>query len=224
MPLSDGKLIAVHTAADNEEESGLGGLLNSTYEFRLKTLSKQGNGDRLADRPLTPGISKNIEFWDPDTKITYTGVLWELNPVEVRARTRPARLQKPLEGPEAQVFAQAGVDVNELRAFLEANKLALFVTRDVTTLVTQPTSSSPSISRSLAPRTRQLGRRHDLRRRLSANLPGRSVARLDGLLQRTRPRPVAVLIAQNLHDAAAVSANPALSGAPVGSVKVASDG
>ena len=222
VPLSDGTLISVHTA-DNAEENGSGGLLNSSYEFRLKTLSKQGNGYWLADQPLTPGISKNIEFWDPDTKITYTGVLWELNPVEVRARTRPARLQKPLEGPEAQVFAQAGVDVNELRAFLEANKLALFVTRDVTTR--DAADKQQPFNLKVAGTTHQTigasGTIYDVA--FLQIFQGDQLRGWTGCCSDT-PAPGRRVIAQNLHDAAAVSANPALSGAPVGSVKVASDG
>ncbi|MCW5861331.1 MAG: hypothetical protein KIS63_23735, partial [Caldilineales bacterium] len=130
--LADGRLIASHTTTTGEE-NGSGSPLNSSYSFRLKTLSQGGNGYWAADQALTPGISKTLRYWSPDAEITYTGPLWELNAVEVRARARPARLDEALPAPEQQIFAQAGVAVADLQAYLRANDLALLVTRDVTT-------------------------------------------------------------------------------------------
>ncbi|HNB50775.1 MAG TPA: hypothetical protein PK530_02470, partial [Anaerolineales bacterium] len=84
VPLSDGTLIAVHAPTTEEEQGGYPH--NSTYAFRIKTLTLSG-GYFIAGAPLTPGISESISYWSPDNLITYTGPFWELNPVEVRART-----------------------------------------------------------------------------------------------------------------------------------------
>jgi hypothetical protein len=86
-----------------------------------------------ADQSLTQGISKTVSFWDPDNMITYSGLLWELNPVEVRVRTRPAVQPYILPGPEQQIFDQAGVSLGVFQAYLQQNNLALVVSRNVTT-------------------------------------------------------------------------------------------
>ena len=59
--------------------------------------------------------------------------MWELNPVEVRARTKPARLTEPLPAPEQAAFAAAGVDPATFKAYLAQHNLALVVSRNVTT-------------------------------------------------------------------------------------------
>ncbi|MBK9603267.1 MAG: S-layer homology domain-containing protein [Anaerolineales bacterium] len=129
LPLADGTLIAAHTSqTGNDASSG-----PSIYDFRLKTLTVSGNGYRTANQTLTSGIVETISFWDPDTKITYSGALWELQPVEVRARTRPAKHTSTLGPPEQQVFDQAGVNVTEFQAYMKANNIALIVSHNVTT-------------------------------------------------------------------------------------------
>ena len=130
VPLSDGSLIAVHTARV-ESETGNGH--NSDYDFRIKLMVSDGNGGLTAGAPLTAGISKNISFWNPDQMNSYNGILWELNPVEVRARTRPTPPTFALSAPEQQMFDEAGVTLAELQSFMRENDLALVVSRDVTT-------------------------------------------------------------------------------------------
>lgn len=130
MPLSDGTLIAVHAPTTEEEQGGYPH--NSTYAFRLKTLTLSG-GYYIADAPLTPGISETISYWSPDQMITYTGPFWELNPVEVRPRALPSTAPFTLPAPEQQMFDQAGVNVADLQFYLRTNNLALAISRDVTT-------------------------------------------------------------------------------------------
>ena len=81
---------------------------------------------------LTNGISKTISYWDPDTLVTYSGNLWELNPVEVRARAKPAAAGGQIGCARTQMFTQAGVTPTELQAWLKQNNLALSITRNVT--------------------------------------------------------------------------------------------
>lgn len=130
VPLSDGTLIAVHTADTGEEQGDYPN--NSSYEFRLKTLTQSGQF-WAANQPLTAGISENISYWTPDELINYSGVLWELNPVEVRPRQIPTPPPHQLPGPEQQIFDLAGVNVAEFQLYLRSNNLAVAVSRDVTT-------------------------------------------------------------------------------------------
>lgn len=133
LPLSDGSLIAVHTPetrADDNEGSRANPV--SRYDFRIKALAWDGTS-WLPSTPLTAGITKTISYWDPDVLVSYSGELWELDPVEVRPRTRPAELTVPLPAPEQSVFDDEGVSVATFREMLESQGLALIVSRDVTT-------------------------------------------------------------------------------------------
>ena len=134
LPLSNGMLIAAHTASTLADANiGNRNSPRSRYDFRIKTLAFS-NGAWAADQALTSGISKTVSYWDPDELVTYSGALWELQPVEVRARTRhaPPPNVVPLAGPEQQMFNAAGVDVAAFQAYLRQNDLALLITRDVT--------------------------------------------------------------------------------------------
>ena len=130
LPLSDGTLIAVHTAQTGYD-TGSG--FASVYDFRLQTLTLGGNGYWAASTPLTGGISKTVSYWSPDSLVTFSGTLWELNPVEVRPRTRPSIAPHVLEAPEQQIFTQAGVQMSDLQVYMTQNNLALLVSRNVTT-------------------------------------------------------------------------------------------
>lgn len=222
LPLSDGTVIVAHTTETRaDSNTGSREAPASRYAFRLKTLIQGSNGSWIAGQPLTSGIEETISFWDPDVLVSYSGPLWEWQPVEVRARPRPARLTAPLPGPEANMFAAAGVEPDTLRAYLEANNLALIVSRNVTV-------------------------RDDLDRQQPFNLrvPGGvqtvgatgkiyDVTHLQlfqaDLLRGIRfssdtPRAGRRVLAQYLHDPAALAANPSVEGAPQSSVVVAPDG
>jgi len=132
LPLSNGTLLAVHTSETNEDVNiGSRALPKSRYDFRIKQIVTNGNVF-VAGTGLTQGIRKSVSFWDPDVKVSYDGLLWELQPVEVRARTRPAAGTTSLALPEQQAFAAEGVNVEDLINYLRNNNLALIVSRDVT--------------------------------------------------------------------------------------------
>lgn len=130
LPLSDGTMIAVHTSEPGE---ATGYNLDSNYDFSLKTLTLSGNGYWVAGQPLTPNMVETISYWSPDEMLTYTGPLWQLNPVEVRPRPIPNAPNPTLGAPEMQIFNQAQVDPAALRVFMVQNNLALLVSHDVTT-------------------------------------------------------------------------------------------
>ncbi|MEK6373980.1 MAG: hypothetical protein AABO58_14940 [Acidobacteriota bacterium] len=124
LPLADGTLLAVQTSETRgDENDGTRAAPKSRYAFRIKT---------IAGETLTPGIQGSVSYWDPDVLVTWSGEMWELSPVEVRARTRPARRTTPLEEPEAKVFREEGVDPAAFRANIAARNLAVIVSRNVT--------------------------------------------------------------------------------------------
>jgi len=104
LPLANGSLLVVH-------------------DMRIKSLDLEA---------LTPGTSVNVTYWSPDVLVTHNGPLWEMSPVEVRARPRPTSRVTPLEEPEARVFREEGVNVDAFKADLKKKNLALVVSRDVT--------------------------------------------------------------------------------------------
>ncbi len=132
LPLADGTLIAAHTSTIPFEAPNATPQ-TSTYAFRLKTLSISGNGFFVAGSTLTSGISKTLSYYDGNNLVSYSGTMWELNPVEVRARTRPTPAATPLPQPEQSIFDSVGVSVSALQAYMVQNNLALAVSRNVTT-------------------------------------------------------------------------------------------
>jgi hypothetical protein len=125
LPLSDGTLLVVHTSETrNEGNEGTRAQPLSRYKFRIKTLA----GDTL-----TQGLTASVQYWDPDVRVSWSGELWELSPVEVRARPQPLSRKAQLEEPELRVFREEGVDVEAFKRDLAAKNLALVVSRDVTT-------------------------------------------------------------------------------------------
>ncbi len=222
LPLADGTLIASHTTATGEE-NGSGSPLNSSYSFRLKTLSQGGNGYWTADQALTPGIVKTLRYWSPDSEITYSGPLWELNAVEVQARTRPARLEATVPEPEGEVFAQAGVAIADLQAYLRANDLALLVTRDVTTRddFDRQQPFNLRVAGGGKQTTGAAGAVYDIA--FLQIFQGDQLRGWTGCCG-SQPLPGRRVLAQFMHDPAAVAANPAPAGAPPASAAIAADG
>ncbi len=132
LPMSDGSLVAVHTPATGQlVNQGSATAPSWSYAYRLKLLVPQGER-MVAGPPLTSGIHKTVSWWMPDVLATYSGPLWELDPVEVVERRVPEPRRPELPAIEAQVFAEEGVDVDAFRAFLRDAGLALIVSRNVT--------------------------------------------------------------------------------------------
>ncbi|MEZ4657774.1 MAG: hypothetical protein R2911_09390 [Caldilineaceae bacterium] len=224
LPVSDGGLLAVHTA-DSGEEAG-NNVTNSTYEFRIKVLNQGADGFWTAGAPITNGITKTLSYWSPDDLITYDGVLWELNPVEVRARPAPPLTSAPILGaPEQQMVTQAGVDLAALQTYLVQNNLALAVVRNVTERddfdFQQPFNLRvPGGAEILNPN--RPGAIYDV-----TNLQFFQGDQLRGYTGCCDTEPLAGrrVIAQYLHDPAAVQANADLpADAPTGRMRVAADG
>ncbi|MBI3654272.1 MAG: hypothetical protein HY231_24860 [Acidobacteria bacterium] len=137
-PLSDGTLIAVQTTSPYADKTtGNKDQLNARYDFRLVTLQTGATYRTPGSRLIPNGIVKSITYWDNYSyqQLRYSGQMWELDPVEVRARPRPALHSSPLPAIEAQILqqelgGQAGVDA--FQQWLVTNNLALVVSRNVT--------------------------------------------------------------------------------------------
>jgi hypothetical protein len=130
---TDGYLIASHTPwALDEQNTGSAAFPGSKYDFRLKFL-QMSNGFYVATSKLTSGLTNRAAYWTPDMLVTQTNVLWELDPVEVVGRARPARLSSQVAAPERAAFAAAAVDIDLFQKYLRTHELALIVSRDVTT-------------------------------------------------------------------------------------------
>ncbi len=224
LPLSDGTLVAAHTANTNSETVYSG--FNAAYAFRLKTLTLSGNGYFVAGAALTAGISKTVSYWDPYSLLQYSGYFWELNPVEVRARIRPAfTAANALPAPEQQMFNAADTLLGEFTAYLAANNLALLVSRNVTTRddadIQQPYNLRVVGGTQTVTGTGQI---YDVA--YMQFFQADQIRGYTGGYSNHTPQPGRRVLAQPLHDPLAVLINGFATGpaAPLGSALIAPDG
>ncbi|HEX2735714.1 MAG TPA: hypothetical protein VHM70_29140, partial [Polyangiaceae bacterium] len=131
LPLHGNRLVAVYTAETDLAMIEYGDDTVTNYDYRLYELGKDGDLWRAA-KPLTDGIEKQVTWWNPDVSYTWSGPLWELDPVEVAPREIPEPRLSELPEPESNALKAAGVDQAELRRWLVDNELALIVMRNVT--------------------------------------------------------------------------------------------
>ncbi len=226
LPLSNGQMIAAWT--DQAQPAGNDGTATNPiprYRFRLYSLTADGSGTMkpAAGGALTgSGIVKSVSWWDPDQRVSYNGPLWELSPVEVRARAVPPDTTQPaLEAPESQAFAAAGVNPAEFQAFLAARGLGVLVSRNVTTRDAadhqQPFNLRvPGGVQSVG----DAGSIYDIA--WMQFFQGDQVRGWGGA---ATPRPGRRVLAQPLHDEASLALMPPKpAGAPSGSVAIAPDG
>lgn len=222
LPMSDGTLVAVHTGAKlRDANTGTVTSPKSLYDFRIKTLMKSG-AYYTSGVLLTAGLSADVTYFSAGVTMSYTGPLWELQPVEVRARAMPVTAPAAnLGASEQQLFNEEGVDVTAFQSYLAANDLSLIISRKVTTR-DQADRQQPYNLRIAWSGLQTLGTNSgkiydigflqilqgDLRRGLTGGgsnpLPGRRV------------------LATPLHDA--VSQNIPAPAAPVGSFRLGDDG
>lgn len=219
LPVSDGTVLVSHTAAKVDDENiGTVTSPRSRYAFRLKTLVQSG-ASWVAGSNLTAGIQASVSYFTPDELASYSGPLWELQPVELAARAVPTAGSTSLEAPEASVFQAAGTSVEDLRQSLAQRNLALIVMRNVTSRdkadlqqpfnLRVPNGSAQSIktpSKIYDVSFLQLFQGDQLR----------------GYGGTASPEPGRRVLATFLHDG--MNANPAVDGSPRSSVQVGADG
>ena len=93
LPLSTGAVLASHTPTPTADAAQMS-------DFRLRLLQPGAAGGLMvAGASLTGGLRKAVSWWDPDTLRSHDGLLWELEAVEVVARTPPSRAAPALSLP-----------------------------------------------------------------------------------------------------------------------------
>jgi hypothetical protein len=139
VPLSDGSLIAVVNVDPRQESgNGTGPFGNETYKLRLRHLvPKEGSGYFVYEAPLTEGIVDEVTYFSNQQfeDVTYTGEMWELDPVEVVARPEPPAITFEVPKIEQAVIDQlmvASGGMDALRKYLADNGYALLISRNVT--------------------------------------------------------------------------------------------
>jgi Hydrazine synthase alpha subunit middle domain len=137
VPLSDGNIVVMHShETDYDANIGTYEAPLSKYDFRLRLLVADGAYFKASATALTgAGISKTVTWWSPDAMQTYSGLLWETYPVEVRPRIRPTTPTvnvETVEPTEKALFVAAGVNLKDFKKFLRRNNMAVLATRDVT--------------------------------------------------------------------------------------------
>ncbi|MBV8520161.1 MAG: hypothetical protein JO197_22395 [Acidobacteria bacterium] len=218
LPLTDGTLLAVQTSEMRADANdGTRTAPQSRYAFRIRTLAAQG-GTYVPGETLTSGIQGNVSYWDPDELVTWSGTMWELSPVEVRARPRPARRTTPLEEPEARVFREEGVDPAAFRASLAQHDLAVIVSRNVTArdLADKQQPYNLRVTGSATQKITGTSKIFDV-----AHLQLFQADQLRGLGGTASPRAGRRVLARPMHDPAVKNAPTS---GPAGSVQVAADG
>lgn len=218
LPMTDGTLLAVHTSETRlEQNDGTTALPRYRYQFRIKSLVASGD-TFTANQPITPGTQKAIWYLDPDTRVDFDGVLWELDPVEVVARAKPVRAGEALESPESAVLQEEGVNESQLRAWLAANNLALIVTRNNTSRDRGERQQPFNLQVPGGIKTvGDGGKVYNV-----AHLQMFQADQVRGYGGVASPRAGRRVLAQVLHDTTAQ--NPTNPGGPAGSVKLAADG
>ncbi|MGJ4729195.1 hypothetical protein [Luteimonas sp. SDU101] len=206
LPLSTGDMVASYTADAT---------FGANSRLRLHQLNVDGSGMFVAGSALTPGIRKTVSWWtDAASPREFSGELWELEAVEVVARTPPPATAHPaIPSPERAVLASEGVDETMLRNWLRANELALIVTRNQTSRDRGDTQQPFNLQVPGGVRkTRGNGRVYDIAHYqiVQANL----VRAYGNNIRGRRP------VAQPMN----VAANLPNSAGPAGSVKIAADG
>lgn len=219
--LADGQLMAAHTStAAYASNLGSRPAPLPSYAFRVRRLQVKG-GQVSPGNALTLGINRSVSFYDPDVMVSYAGPFWELSPVAVTARTRPAATSEPaLEAPEQTAVGQADVNVASLKSFLRAWNLALVVVRNVTTRDALDRQQPYNLRVPGGVQTiGNDGQRYDV-----AHFQMIQGDQVRGYGGNDDPAPGRRVLARWLTDLAALRFNPPHPGGPDGSVPIAADG
>jgi hypothetical protein len=135
LPMADGKLISAVTPASGFDTNlGTATFPKSSYNFRLTLLTNSAASPFYFTNQflISNLLSNNAVYWANGLRVTHTNALWELQPVEVRARFIPTPWNPGVASIEQTVFASANIDLATFQADLANRGLALVVSRNVT--------------------------------------------------------------------------------------------
>ncbi len=220
--LVDGIIVASHTsetrAVGNE---GTRAAPIPRYNFKIKTYTANGQGNSVPADTLTNLGIVNVSYYDPDILVSYTGPLWELQPVEVIAKSQPPMTSEQLQQPEINVLAQENVNTADFQSYLQSRNLAVLVMRDVTTR--DSTDRQQPFNLRVAGESHETigspGLVYDISH--MQFLQGDQIRGSGGLAEPDLGQRV---IAQFLHDEQAVAENIPFVDAPAGSAEIYPDG
>lgn len=135
LPTSDGYLLVAHTTNVLEESTvDVPQMLQSQFDFRLKFM-QPAEGDtygKAGENLNNTNIVKSLQWYSKKGLASFSGALWELNPVEVIERQRPQTRKGTIADKEQEVLKNSATDEKKLQAYLEKNNLAVIVMRDLT--------------------------------------------------------------------------------------------
>ena len=225
---SDGNLVASHTLADQtDRNTGTGTAPVALYNFRIKSLKSQ-SGTMVPDVTLTSNgvvdgsTATNLSYYASGQLVTYSGAikLWELDPVEIVARTKPATLANSVAAIEQQVFSEEGVDIPTFKTYLRNHNAALVVNRN-STMRDHADHQQPFNLKVAWSATQTVGAAGKI-----YDIGWLQIMQADGLRGLTMggasPVPGRRVLPVPLHDT--ISENPPVAGAPSGAVKLGNDG
>ncbi len=230
LPMSDGTLVATHALvtgfdADTGPSTATTHSPVSSFAFRIATMQAGASG-MVPDTDLTAGtngITGSATYFAGGKTVTYTGKMWELDPVEVTSRSSVNATTSVIDPIEASTFAAAGVNLTLFQNDLRAKNEALIVSRNMTVRddadKQQPFnlkvawSSTQTVGN--AGKLYNIGWFQILQADLLRGLNGSANPALP-------PLPGRRVIATPMHDA--LTDNVLASGAPPGSLKIGNDG
>ncbi len=211
LPTIDNQIVAAYTPTNSMKDY-------RAVEFRLHQLQLSPNGSTYTPAAALTGsgIRKSVSWWSPDQQMSYEGLLWEIEPVEVVARLKPVAAPVVVPTQEKSIFVEEGVNEATFTSWLTSNNLALIVTRNQTSRdksdLQQPYNLRvPGGVSTVAPTG---GKVYDISN--FQLIQGEQVRGYDALQvgRRVIGRPMSLQ----------GNFNPPNPGAPDGSVKIASDG
>jgi len=228
--LTDGNIVAAHTtttfsngAPAADANTGTAAAPVASYAFRLTTLA--GSAPTMTNGTLlTTGFSANVTQFANGISVHYNGPLWELYPVELVARNKPASHTNAVASVESQVFTEEGVNLALFQRDLIGKNEALIVSRNMTTrddadkqqpfnLKVAWSNTQTTIPGANPGKIYTIGWLQILQADLRRSFTNGSA----------QPFPGRRVLATQLHDA--ISENPPPEpGQPAGSVKVGNDG
>ncbi len=224
MVLSNGQLVAAHTPVQiGAGNDGTRANPNSRYKFRLHSLVDGVGGYKIAGAALTNGLSRQVQYYDPDVLVNYNGPFWEISPVEVVARAAPPSTQAATAAPELSAYTQRNVQEASFKQYLRQNNLGVVVMRDVTARdkadKQQPFNLRvPGVGGRQTP-SNPTGTVYDI-----AHMQFFQGDQIRGIGGTIDPKPGRRVLAQTLHDVKALQANPPNPSGPIGSAAIALDG
>ncbi len=229
LPMSDGTLVAVRALvtgldADTGPSTATTHSPVAAYDFRLTTMQAGASG-MVPDTALTGanGINASATFFAGGKTVTYSGKMWELDPVEVTGRNSVNATTSAIDPIEATTFAAAGVNVTLFQNCLRAKNEALIVSRNMTIRddadTQQPFNLKVAWSNTQtignAGKLYTIGWFQILQADMLRGLNGSANSALP-------PLPGRRVIPTPMHDA--LSENVLTPGAPAGSLKIGNDG